>query len=566
MRPCTYFLRFSRNLLVARYYSVDIKPKSGLWKPDNTVISPYKPLTIPNISLSEYIWQNVEKWEHKTAVVCAATNQSLTYNQLYNYSRNFAANLRTKLKIRDYDVVYVMMPNSIEFPVAVLGALEAGAAVTTVNPASTIRELVHTLLSTNPKVIITTAEFCYHIKEALNSISKNVPVIAVRNTKDLPNSVNSYQELAEDNNVDQSVLKVVRRYAEDVALLPFSSGTTGIPKQVELTNRNLIASCMTQNIAEIKVHNETTSSHQDTIMAFLPFFHMYGMAILLLHNLSVGAKLVILPRFQPATFLSAMKDHKVDVIYAVPPTVLFLGSYPLVSKNHLESVRNLIWSAAPMAPEDFGKCLNHFRKDLKVTEMYGSTEALLVSVSLPNRQNAGHALSNIELKIVGLEHGQNLGPNEVGGLLVRGPQIMKNYRNDYEATKNAFDENNWFKTGDLAYIDKDGALKIVDRIKELIKVKGFQVAPTELENILKEHPSVLDAVVIGVPDKNMGEAPRAFIILKDEVQEKDIIDFVNDKVADYKKIKSIVIINEIPKSPSGKVLRKVIKETYSSFK
>ncbi|XP_063365003.1 uncharacterized protein LOC134653553 [Cydia amplana] len=538
----------------------------SVWTPDNIVHSPYKDIQIPNRTVVEHVWENLERWPDKVATICGLTNRSYTYHQLYKYSRNFASQLRTKLEVRDGDVICTMMPNSPEYVIAIVGILTAGAELTTVNPIYTPHEVQRQLLLSKPKIIIGNIDTVNVIRESLKLAKMNIPVICIaENDSFVPNTI-SFKELTTD--VDHSVLNDVKKTADDVAILPYSSGTTGLPKGVELTQRNIVTNCVQADVKGVKQYRDTTASYQDSIIAVLPFYHIYGLGIITLHKLSIGAKIVTLPKFQPNTFLSTLKDHKISLLYIVPPIVLFLGSHPESKKEHLAYVERTACGAAPLPKLDLDRFMEKCKPDVNFIHLYGLTETSpLVSTTAPGSTNymtAGFALPNTELKIVDSEM-RNLGPNEVGELLIRGPQIMKGYRDNPEATRNVIDEQGWFRSGDLAYIDEYGAVTISDRLKELIKVKGLQVAPAELESVLKEHPSVLDAGVVGIPDERSGEVPKAFIVLKDghKGDEEDIKSFVATRVATFKRLKGVVFLESLPKNPSGKLLRRMLREKYT---
>ncbi|XP_072930548.1 uncharacterized protein [Epargyreus clarus] len=556
--------RFQR--LISRGY---VARAQNVWTPDNIVKSPYAPVEIPNATVPEYIWRNIHKWADKTAVVCGITNRSYTYRKLHEYAQNFAATLRTsaQLQIKDGDVIGVMMPNSPEYPIAVLGAMQAGAIVTTFNPIHTTSEVYRQLLLARPKIIIGSPETIGVIKEAISMSNKAIPVITVRNPEDnLPSETIAFEELM-NNNVDKSVLNDVKRKPEDLVFLPYSSGTTGLPKGVELTNRNKVANFVQQEVEGGRHYIETTSEHQDSIMAVLPFYHVYGLSIILLHKLGIGAKLVVLPKFKPTTFLKALTEHKINLLYTAPPLALFLGTHPDVKKEHLNSVDRIICAAAPISKSDIRRLLDKCQPDIKFCQIYGLTEvsplATTVEFGSDDHTSVGYALPNTELRVVD-PNDRHLGPDEVGELHIRGPHIMKGYRDNPEATKTAITDDGWFRSGDLVSINKDGAVTIVDRIKELIKVKGYQVPPAELEGILRDHPDILDAAVIGIPDERKGEAPKAFVVLKEghKTTATNIIEFVSKQVADYKRIKEVQFLDELPRNPSGKLLRKVLKEKY----
>ncbi|XP_047997607.1 4-coumarate--CoA ligase 3-like isoform X2 [Leguminivora glycinivorella] len=545
--------------LLSRQNLLVLSRGQSVWTPDNVVRSPYRAVEAPNRTVVEHVWENLERWPDKVATVCGLTNRSYTYHQLHKQSRNFASQLRTKLGVRDGDVICTMMPNSPEYVVAIVGILTAGAELTTVNPIYTSHEVHRQLLLSKPKIIVGNINTVDVIREAMILAQLDIPIICItENGSFLPNTI-SFKELTAD--VDHSVLNDVNNTADDVAILPYSSGTTGLPKGVELTHRNIVTNCVQADVDGVKQYRDTTASHQESIIAVLPFYHIYGLAIITLHKLSVGAKIVTMPKFQPNTFLSTLRDHKISLLYIVPP----IGSHPESKQEHLTYVERAVSGAAPLPKLDIDRFIEKCKPNLDFIHLYGLTETSpLVSTTAPGSTNymtAGFAIPNTELRIVDSEM-RNVGPNEVGELLIRGPQVMKGYRDNPEATRNVIDEHGWFRSGDLASLDEQGAVTISDRLKELIKVKGLQVAPAELESVLKEHPSVLDAGVIGVPDERTGEAPKAFIVLRDghKGDREDIKNFVASRLASFKRLKDVVFIDNLPKNPSGKLLRRVLRD------
>ncbi|KAG7301895.1 hypothetical protein JYU34_013315 [Plutella xylostella] len=539
-----------------------IKRQNSLWTAGNVVKSPAKDILVPDVTLHEYVWKNLDKWPTKTAIVCGVTDRSYTYEQVYYHSRNFAAHLRKSFKIKDGDCIAVMLPNMPEYPAVVFGIMAAGGLATTINPGYTAHEVQRQLTLSEAKLVITTPEIAPVMKEALKIIQKDLPMITVTGPK--IEEAASFEELMNSKDVDKDILKEVRRVASDVCLLPCSSGTTGLPKGVELTHRNIVANCEQQN-TELRHYELTTGSHQDSVVIVLPMFHMFALSVAMVHKFSAGLRLVSLPSFQPQSFLDAMVKYRVSLMYTAPPLALFLGSHPAVSSKHFEHLNTILCGAAPLPGADVDNVFRKAGKEVDFLQGYGLTETSpLATVSPPgcrDRASAGVAIPSVELRVVDAEL-RSLGPDEEGELLIRGPNIMKGYKDNPEANKEAFTEGGWFRSGDLARISDAGALYICDRLKELIKVKGFQVPPAELEAALKEHPGVLDAAVVGIPDDETGERPKAFIISQGNTTGKDILDFVNSRLAKYKRIKDLVFVDSIPKNPSGKILRRVIKEKY----
>ncbi|XP_041981240.1 4-coumarate--CoA ligase 1-like [Aricia agestis] len=557
-------VRTFNELCKSSKYIVVIR-NTSLWTPEGVIKSPYKDVVVPDCTLPEYMWKNLEKWAQKPALVCALTGKTYTFEQAHRTSRNFAANLRKKFKIKDGDTVIIMLPNLPEYPIVTLGVLQAGGVASTINPIYTAHEVQRQLIMSEAKLIITLPQITNVINEALKLAKLDLPVIAVKGNDTLPEDVANFFELIEDT--DTSCLKDVRRTNTDVCFLPYSSGTTGLPKGVELTHQSLLANCEQMNEPMIKVHNETTASYQDSILAVLPFFHIYAATVLMFHKMAHGIKIVALPKFQPDTYLDVLEKHRINVLLAAPPLIILMGNHPAVTSEKLQYLDTIVNGAAPLSKADAERLLGRIKQEVRFSQGYGLTETSPV-VSISDKYSkrydlVGHACPNTELKIVDADM-KALGPNETGELLVRGPQVMKGYKDNPKANAETLIGDGWFRTGDMGIVNEEGVLKIVDRLKELIKVKGFQVPPAELEAVLREHPAVTDAAVIGVPHPTKGESPKAFICMKSGHTEdvKNIAKFVEERVAPYKKIDDIVILDAIPKSAAGKILRKELRKKY----
>uniref|UniRef100_A0A2A4K2X8 Luciferin 4-monooxygenase n=1 Tax=Heliothis virescens TaxID=7102 RepID=A0A2A4K2X8_HELVI len=551
----------------SKYASVVIR-KHSVWTQDRVITSPYKSIEIPNFTLYEYVWHNLDKWPERTASVCAVTGRGYTYEQAFKLSNRFGANLRTKFKIRDGDTVAVMLPNIPDYPLVALGILEAGGVITSINPIYTAHEIQRQLKMSASKMVVTLPEAVPTIKEALNLAKLNIPIVVVKTNGDpAPEGTALFNELSEDIHADKSCLKKVRRNTNDVCFLPYSSGTTGLPKGVELSHRNIIANCQQINEPLIRLHHDTTATHQDVIMGVLPFFHIYAATVLMFHKLSVGAKLVALSKFSPESFLNTIEKQKTNVLMVAPPLILMMGSHPAATAKTFRHVEFVCNGAAPLAASDVERFLSRCERDIEFRQGYGLTETSptvsLSPLGSKRYEATGPPIPNTELRIVDKDL-KNLGPNETGEILIRGPQVMRGYRENPQANNEVFTADGWFRTGDLGVADVDGTLTIADRLKELIKVKGFQVPPAELESVLREHPSVDDAAVIGIPHQTKGESPKAFVVLKNghKCSQHDLSKFVNEKVAAYKHVDDISFIDKVPKSAAGKILRRVLKEQY----
>jgi acyl-CoA synthetase (AMP-forming)/AMP-acid ligase II len=343
---------------------------------------------------------------------------------------------------------------------------------------------------------------------------------------------------------------------DDVVALPYSSGTTGLAKGVMLTHKNLVAN-VAQTLGAIP------SAPDERLMAVLPFFHIYGMQCMMNCGLGAGATVVTLPRFDLEQFLRAHQDYRITRSFVAPPIVLALAKHRLVDSFDLSHLRLVNSGAAPLKAELAAECGKRLGCD--VIQGYGMTELSPVSHLTPagwfRPGSVGITAPSTQTRIADPVTGADRDTGEEGEVWVRGPQVMKGYLNNPEATAATVDEEAWLHTGDLGYMDADGHLYVVDRLKELIKYKGFQVPPAELEAVLLRHPDVVDAAVIGLPDDEAGEIPVGYVVLRPTAASpEEIMRFVAGEVAHYKQIRRLEVIDAIPKSAAGKILRRVLRD------
>jgi acyl-CoA synthetase (AMP-forming)/AMP-acid ligase II len=342
---------------------------------------------------------------------------------------------------------------------------------------------------------------------------------------------------------------------EDLVALPYSSGTTGLPKGVMLTHHNLVANL-------IQACSILKQDGHDVILGVLPFFHIYGMTVIMNLGLYQGVTIVTMPRFDLEQCLAICEKYQVTFANVVPPIVLALAKHPLVDKFDLSRLRIVFSGAAPLG-ETLAQAASTRLKCL-VVQGYGLTETSPVShgkrlsAATEKLASIGPPAPGTECKVVDTVTGMELAPMQQGEICIRGPQVMKGYLNQPDATRAMIDADGWLHSGDIGYADDDGDFFIVDRLKELIKFKGLQIAPAELEATLLAHPSVADAAVIPVPDESAGEVPKGFVVLKGDATPDQIMAFVAERVAPYKKLRALQVVDQIPKSPSGKILRRVL--------
>jgi acyl-CoA synthetase (AMP-forming)/AMP-acid ligase II len=306
-------------------------------------------------------------------------------------------------------------------------------------------------------------------------------------------------------------------------------------------------------------------SEQDRVIAVLPFFHIYGQVVIMNNGLYRGATSVTMPKFELEPFLKLLQEHRITRAYLVPPIVLALAKHPVVEQYDLSSLRLIMSGAAPLDAGLAAQCEQ--RLGVQVIQGYGLTETSPVTHCTPDADPAknkpgsiGPPLPNTEVRVVDWGTGESYGPNQDGEIWVRGPQVMKGYLNNPEATAHTIDQDGWLHTGDIGHADADGYFTIVDRLKELIKYKGYQVPPAELEAVLLSHHAVADAAVIPKLDEEAGEVPKAFVVRKGDVEADELIAYVADRVARHMKVREVAFVEEIPKSASGKILRRVLVE------
>jgi len=509
---------------------------------------PYPDVAIPEVSLTDFIFSSIAEHKDKRALIDGPTGRTLTYAEFADATRRVAASL-AKRGFRKGDVLGLFSPNCPEYAVAFHAVAMLGGITTPLNPLYTGEEAAFQLKDAGAKYLVTAPII---IQKALDAAARaNIEEVYVfgEAEKAMP-----FAALLESDG-DVPAVEIDPR--NDLVALPYSSGTTGLPKGVMLTHYNLVANmCQMDGLDYFHSH--------DTLLCVLPLFHIYGLVVVLNMGLHLGATIVIMPRFDLEQFLSQIQEYRVTLSHIVPPIVLKLAKEPVVDNYDLSSLRMIFSGAAPLGSDLSLECMK--RIGCGIRQGYGMTETSPVTHSSPadpakmRHGSVGTAAPNTECKLIDPATGEELGANQEGEVCVRGPQNMKGYLNNLEATLRTIDADGWLHTGDIGYADEEGHFFIVDRVKELIKYKGFQVAPAELEAIILTHPAVADAAVIPCGDDEAGEVPKAFVVLKGEASSVDLMEFVAARVAPHKKIREIEFIDQIPKSLSGKILRRVLVE------
>ena len=508
--------------------------------------SPHPDVVIPDTSLTELVLGKAGSLGDKIAIVEAGSGRSYTYTQIAGGVRRLAAGLHAR-GFRKGDVLAIMSPNLPEYPIAFHGVATAGGVNTTLNPTYTADEIAFQLNDSKARLLITVPPLVGKAQEAAAK-SKVEEIIVFGKAE----GAVSFASLL----VDGDVPDVRIDPAKDLVALPYSSGTTGFSKGVMLTHRNLVAN-LVQTTACLEIPED------EKILAFLPFFHIYGMTVIMNQGLYRGATLVTMQRFELEPCLQAVQDYRVTRFFLVPPIVVLLAKHPAIDKYDLSSVTRAFSGAAPL-DADTARAASD-RIGCRLSQGYGLTETSPVSHIVADNEtpvpgSVGSTVPNTECKIVDVATGKELGRNEDGEIWIRGPQVMKGYLNNEAATRSSIDADGFFHTGDIGHIDDHDQYFIVDRLKELIKYKGFQVAPAELEALLLSHPSIADVAVIGVLDEEGEEVPKAFVVLKEPASPEEIMEFVAARVAPHKKIRRVEVVDQIPKSPTGKILRRILRD------
>jgi len=502
----------------------------------------------PEIPLFQILKNTAIMFPDKAAILYP---QTVTYKELDILSDRLAAAL-ADLGVKKGNTVALHMWNSPEFVIAFFGILKTGATVTALNPSFKKKDAKYQLEDSESVTVIVDDELHPVIKGIREELSllKNVIIVGQEKHAD----THLFKELTEKHLPHPPRVEIDPR--DDLAVIQYTGGTTGPPKGCMLTHHNI-----TSNIFQISIPSTLERTTDDIVLAHLPFYHIYGMTNVMSTSIRLGASMVIMKRFDVEKFLELVQEFKVTSVSTVMSVLTLLTNSPNLLKNHdLSSLRYINNGGTPIVPETARKLQKLMGTTL--IQGYGLSEASPVTNENPMRQikieSVGPPLPDTEQKIVDPETGtKELPPGEVGEVITRGPQVMRGYWKRPEATAETI-KDGWLYTGDLGKIDEDGYLYIVDRKKEIIKYMGFTVGPAEIEAVLYEHPAVADCAVVGKPDPVAGEIPKAFVALRGgaKATEKELIKFVADRVAGYKKIKEVEFVETVPRSLAGKVLRR----------
>ena len=513
------------------------------------IASPYPDVVVPDTALVPFVLHRAGELADRTAIVCAVSGRSLTYGELSANIRRVAAGLHAK-GIRKGDVVGLVSPNLPDFAVVFYAVTQLGAICSTVNPIATAEEIGVQFADSEAVLLVTIPELLEKCTTAAR-LASTVKEIIVFGEAD---GATPYASLFAHGDEPPTVHIDA---ANDVCALPYSSGTSGIPKGVMLTHRNLVANLVQCEAAQVGM------TPDDVVIGVLPFFHIYGMVVVMGGALRQGATIVSMPRFDLELFLGTIQKHRVSYANLVPPIILALAKHPLVANFDLSSLRTIMSGAAPLSADLAQACAS--RIGCMVRQGYGLTETSPVTHFHPFTDDrvelgsVGPGIPSTECRLVDSDTGFDVSPGDRGELWIRGPQVMKGYFNKPEATAACLTPDGWFKTGDVG-VEENGWFRIVDRVKELIKYKGLQVAPAELEAVLLSNPLIADAAVIPVADADAGEIPKAYVVKRGEIDAEAVMAWVAERVSPYKKVRQVEFVDAIPKSPSGKILRRLLRD------
>jgi acyl-CoA synthetase (AMP-forming)/AMP-acid ligase II len=515
------------------------------------VVSGYWPSQAPyeEFPLPELLRRSAERFGDKPALI-GADGTTRTYRELWSYARK-VAHLLQDHGIGKGDKVGIISPNHVDYAPVFHGILLAGATVTTLNPLYREREIQHQLDDAEAVALFVFSPMAAPVEAARQNLPR------LRNTW----PIDSLPDVL--GGVSEEFRSVAIDAREDIAVLPYSSGTTGLPKGVMLTHYNLAS-----NVKQLLALGTLTS---DAVgLCVLPFFHIYGMTVLMNAGLALGTTGVVMMRFDLEQMLDLVGKHSITHLFLVPPALLAMAHVPDPSRFDTSSLELINSGAAPLPLEVAERVKSIY--GCPVSQGYGLTETSPTTNTNPLERikvdTCGPPVSDTFEKIVSLDTGEELPVGEVGEVAVQGPQVMKGYWKRPEETSECLSEDGWLLTGDIGWLDEDGYLHILDRKKEMIKYKGYQVAPAELEALLHEHPAVLDVAVIPKPHLEGGEIPKALVVLREGSQAtpEELMSFVADKVAPYKKIREVEYLSVVPKTASGKILRRDLIERERSRK
>ncbi|KAL5537377.1 hypothetical protein UlMin_045454 [Ulmus minor] len=530
-----------------------IDPKNGFDSLTKTFHPMRPPFNLPpeHLPLSTAAYalslRRSSPWPDSVALISSTTSQPLYFSEFARRIKTLTANLQSVIQLSKGETAFLLTPNSIHVPIIYFSLLSLGVVISPANPTSTEPEIDRLIELSKPVIAFATSATAHKLK------NQPIKIILI----DSP----EFESLTAISNREPEPVEVKQ---SDSAAIMYSSGTTGKVKGAVLTHRNLIAMLAGYHA------NRVERKSPVVILYTVPYFHMVGF-FYTTKSIALGETVVVMERFEMRKMLRSVEEFRVTHVTLVPPLVVAMTKSHLTADYDLSSLETIACGTAPLGKEVIKKFKTKFPK-VTLAQGYGLTEAsgAVFRTAKPEETlrfgSTGRLSEGFEAKIIDPESGDALLPGKQGELWIRGPTIMKGYIGDGEATSATIVAGGWLRTGDLCYIDEEGYLYVVDRLKELIKYKGYQVAPAELEQLLLSHPEIIDAAVIPYPDEEAGEIPMAIVVkeAKSSLRESDVLGFVAKKVAPYKKVRKVAFVDSIPKTGSGKILRRELKTFVSS--
>ncbi|MGD6802501.1 long-chain-fatty-acid--CoA ligase [Rossellomorea aquimaris] len=526
--------------------------------------------------LQDYLTKAAELYPDKSAI--HFMGKEINYRDLYNSALKFANYLKT-LGVEKGDRVAIMLPNTPQSVIGYYGVLYAGGVVVQTNPLYMEREIEYQMKDSGAKVILTMDILFPKVTKVMKETSlQHVIVTAIKDYLPFPKNLiypfiqkKQYNivvkvEPSEKNHLFTDIMKTADStpidipldFEEDLALLQYTGGTTGFPKGVMLTHKNLVSNAIMCDTWLYKC-----KKGEEIVLGILPFFHVYGMTTVMILSVMQGYKMVLLPKFDAETTLKTIQKQKPTLFPGAPTIYIGLLNHPNLKKYDLSSIDSCISGSAPLPVEVQQK----FEEVTggKLVEGYGLTESSPVTHSnfLWDRERVKGSIGipwpDTDAAVFSMETGEKLPPNEIGEICVKGPQVMKGYWNRPEETEMTL-KDGWLLTGDLGYMDERGYFYVVDRKKDMIIAGGFNIYPREIEEVLYEHPDVQEVVAAGIPDPYRGETVKAYIVLKEnsKLTEEDLDSFARKHLAAYKVPRIYEFRDELPKTAVGKILRRAL--------
>ncbi|XP_076808763.1 uncharacterized protein LOC143451885 isoform X1 [Clavelina lepadiformis] len=510
--------------------------------------SPWPTVNIPESNFGRYMLHFASRHGTSIALIDAETRRQITFKEFCNYVMKCSSSFVNSGLLKG-DVIALCCSNIIEYPIILIAAACCGLAVVPCNPSHTADELERQMELTKPKMVIGDDAIWSKLSQLRDKVTSIKNVLCIESNS----FCQSLTEYIRRGKTEDFPGKIELNVKNDPFILASSSGTTGLPKAVNLSQ--FIMTAIT------KVTDEPLNmSPEDLLYLVLPMFHAFAM-MSMFAALFKGCTQVISKRFAADNLFRAFEKYNITLFYCVPPMLISLNEHPKLTSYYTSRLRHVISAGAPLAESISLEIMQKMKTT--VSQMWGLTEVCPVSMTTRECpvKSVGHLCANTSLKVLDLDTRKELGPNQSGELWLKGPQVILGYYKNPSANAECFDEDGWFRSGDIGYYDEKGNIFLIDRLKEIVKYKAFQVAPAELEGVLLSHPLIRDVAVVGIPDFEAGELPKAFVVRKSTtLTAEEIHTFLEGKVAKYKYLRGgVEFCDVIPKTGSGKILRRALK-------